>query len=170
VVAKFLGGEKVVIKIYDYVEKAAKLLLVISLAIMALINIANVLSRYVLHASLSFTEEITANIFVYNTFIGAAIAARRGGHLGLTIITDRLPNKYNRVVTLLVSIISAGLYGILIYMGYGMVESQITYGQRTAALAVPEWIFGLAIPIGAFFIMISFIVGGYEAFREKGEE
>jgi len=155
------------IKVYDNVEKAAKWLLVISLAVMAILNFSNVLSRYVFHASLSFTEEITTNLFVYNTFIGAAVAARKGAHLGLTLISDRLSHKHQNVLAMIVAIVAAGLFAVLIYMGAGMVQSQMAYGQKTAALGVPEWWFGMAIPLGAFFIMVSFLVGGYETFKDK---
>lgn len=155
------------IRFFNHVEKAAKWLLVVSLAVMAILNFSNVLSRYIFHASLSFTEEITTNLFVYNTFIGAAIAARKGAHLGLTLISDRLSQKHQNLLSLIVSIVSAGLFAVLIYMGAGMVQSQITYGQKTAALGIPEWLFGLAIPVGAFFILLSFLVGGYETYTNK---
>lgn len=155
------------IKVYDNVEKVAKWVLVISLAVMAILNFSNVLSRYVFHASLSFTGEITTNLFVYNTFIGAAVAARKGSHLGLTLISDRLNQKHQNILSMLVGIISAGLFAVLIYMGTGMVQAQIQYGQKTASLGVPEWWFGLAVPIGAFFIMMGFLVGGYEAMTRK---
>jgi len=166
-IKRTLLGGVYMIKFYDNVEKAAKWLLVISLAVMAILNFSNVLSRYVFHASLSFTEEITTNLFVYNTFIGAAIAARRGAHLGLTLISDRLNQKHQNVLAMIVAIIAAGLFAVLIYMGSGMVQSQIEYGQKTAALGIPEWWFGMAIPLGAFFVMVSFLVGGYETFKSK---
>ncbi len=155
------------IKFYDNVEKGAKWVLVISLAVMAILNFSNVLSRYVFHASLSFTEEITTNLFVYNTFIGAAIAARRGSHLGLTLISDKLNPKNQNHLKIIVAIVSAGLFAVLIYMGTGMVQAQIQYGQKTASLGIPEWWFGLAIPLGALFILVSFLVGGYESLKSK---
>ncbi|MBN2260503.1 MAG: TRAP transporter small permease [Clostridiales bacterium] len=150
------------LKFYDSVENFFKWILVISLAAMAILNFANVLSRYVLHASLSFTEEITTNIFVFNTFIGAAMGARRGAHLGLSIISDRVNAKTRKSMLFSMNLISAGLFAILIYLGYGMVKSQFKFGQTTAALGLPEWWFGMAIPIGAFFIMFSFLVAGIE--------
>ncbi len=156
------------IKFYDKIEKVFKWILIASLSIMAILNFSNVLSRYLLHASLSFTEEVTTNLFVYNTFIGAAIGARHGGHLGLSVISDRLSLKASRNMIFFANVVSAMLFATLIYFGYGMVKSQFIYGQTTAALGLPEWWFGMAIPVGSLFIMFSFVVAGYETLT-KGE-
>jgi len=148
--------------LYDSFEKVFKWILILSLAIMAILNFSNVISRYLLHASLSFTEEVTTNLFVFNTFIGAAIGARRGAHLGLTIITDRVSNKVRKIMLFGMNITSAGLFAVLIYFGYGMVKSQLKFGQTTAALGLPEWWFGMAIPVGSACIMLGFLVAGIE--------
>lgn len=163
-----IGGDRM-IKLYGYLEKIMKFLLITSLAVMAILNFANVLSRYFLHASISFTEELTTNLFVYNTFIGAALGARKGSHLGVSLITDRVSPKIARFMMFAMNIISAGLFGVLVYLGYGMVKSQQKFGQTTAALGLQEWWFGLAIPVGAFLIMIAFIVAGFEALKRKEE-
>ncbi len=59
-------------------DKFEEYLVAISLFIMTVIAFANVLSRKVFEASWSFTEEITANLFILSSLIGASIAARRG--------------------------------------------------------------------------------------------
>ncbi len=158
------------IKFYDQVERASKSLLVISLAIMSIINFVNVLSRNILKASFSFTEELTIGLFVFNTFIAAALAARKGGHLGLSIVYDKLSEDNQRKLSFLIGIISAGLFALLTYEGYQMVKSQVRYGQMSPALGIPQWIFGSAIPIGAFLCMAGFLVGGIEAIKQKGAE
>lgn len=155
------------VKVYDSVEKVFKWILILSLAIMAILNFSNVISRYLLHASLSFTEEVTTNLFVFNTFIGAAMGARRGAHLGLTIITDRASSKVRKIMLFGMNITSAGLFAVLIYFGYGMVKSQLKFGQTTAALGLPEWWFGMAIPAGSACIMLGFLVAGIEILMKE---
>lgn len=155
------------IKLYNGLEKIFKWILILSLSIMAILNFSNVVSRYLLHASISFTEEITTNLFVFNTFIGAAIGARYASHLGLTIITDRVSNKSKKIILFSANIISSLLFATLIYFGYGMVKSQFIYGQTTAALGLPEWWFGIAIPLGSFFIMLSFLVAAIEIMNKE---
>lgn len=155
------------IKYYNYLEQFAKLILIVSLAIMAIINITNVVSRYLLSTSMAFTEELVTNFFVYNTFIGASLAARKGAHLGMPILYDRLNAKYQRWLVFCVALMSSGLFIVLIRLGILMTRDQMKFGQTTPALGLPAWIFGAAIPIGGFFIALAFLVGGYEAL--KGE-
>lgn len=54
----------------------AEILCVVLLAAMTLITFANVLSRHILHSSISASEEITTNLFVLLSLTGASLAAR----------------------------------------------------------------------------------------------
>ena len=62
-------------KVFDSLEDW---FLVITLGLMLILNFANVVSRYCLSTSIAFTEELTTNLFVWSSFIGAAAAAKRG--------------------------------------------------------------------------------------------
>ena len=62
-------------KILDNIEEV---LCAICLSIMTIITFINVIARYVLSASLSFTDEITTYLFVLLSLLGSAIAAKRG--------------------------------------------------------------------------------------------
>ena len=77
-------------KIFDALEDW---FMVLSLGIMLILNFANVVSRYLLSSTLSFTEEITTNLFVWSCFIGASAAAKRGAHLGFDLVVMNLPKK-----------------------------------------------------------------------------
>ncbi len=138
-------------KLLDYLEE---LLLVIGLALMVAINFGNVLSRYIIHASWSFSEELLVYIFVYNSFIGASIAFKRNVHLGVTILTDRLPVKAKKVVIVFSMLLTVGLMVALTGYGLMMVHNQMIFNQKTPSLGMPEWIGGMAVPLGALLIII----------------
>ncbi|MBA1335022.1 MAG: hypothetical protein HPY66_0644 [Firmicutes bacterium] len=139
----------------------------IGLLIMATINFANVVSRYLLHASWAFTEEITTNLFVLTSLLGAAVAAKRGSHLGLSVFTDFIPKKYQKFVTLFSVICAVILFSMLFRYGINMVQSQMRFRQTSPALGWPEWIFGMAVPIGAFSLIVRFIQLGVMEFMKK---
>lgn len=164
--SQLIGGDRM-IKLYDNLEKVLKWILVISLSIMAIINFSNVVSRYILHASLAFTEEITTNLFVFNTFIAASIGARHGAHLGLSIISDRVSAKIRKPMLVSVNIIASLFFVVLIYFGSSMVKSQFRFGQTTAALGLPAWWFAMAIPVGSLFIVLSFLAAGFEILTKE---
>lgn len=156
-----------------YVKKALNKLeeyiVAISLFIMTVIAFANVLSRKVFKASWSFTEEITANLFILSSLIGASIAARKGNHLGLSIFTDKLPREKQKYISLITSIAATIFCIVLIKEGFAVAMVEKMNDQRTPALGWPEWIFGMFVPIGGAFMMIRFIQNGIEAFKGKEE-
>ena len=70
----------------------------IILLIMTILAFINVIARYVFLASMPWVEELNRLGLVIITYVGAACALKNHAHLGLTIITDRLPEKAQRVV------------------------------------------------------------------------
>ena len=65
----------------------------IILLVMMLLTCVNVVARYVLKASMPFVEELTCLGLIILSLTGAAVAAKRGAHLGLTVLTDFFPAK-----------------------------------------------------------------------------
>jgi len=109
---------------------------------------AGVLSRHVLHYSLSFGEELTRYLFVWATFLGLAVAARQGAHLGLGGLRARLKGRGERVLRWALALVAAGFFGLLAVSGAMVVGLQAKTGQTTAALGMPAWWVGLAVPVG----------------------
>jgi len=153
-------------KLLDHFEEYISALCIF---IMTCIAFANVLSRKLLHASWSFTEEITTNLFILASMLGAAVAAKRGSHLGLSLFTDLLPKKYQKYVTLVVSLAAIALCVVIIVQGFIVVGQEMRSGQTTPALGWPEWIFGTFVPIGGIFIAIRYIQVAVNAFRKEKE-
>ena len=141
-----------------------------SLFTMTLIAFANVLSRKLFQASWSFTEEITTNLFILTSMLGAAIAAKRGSHLGLSLITDFFPQKYQRYIALISTLVAVVFSAIMIKYGFEIVQQEFVTKQLTPALGWPEWIFGTFIPIGGIFILIRYVEAAIKAFKIKEVE
>ncbi|MFO7887281.1 MAG: TRAP transporter small permease [Eubacteriales bacterium] len=146
----------------DYIEE---FLLVLSLSIMVVINFGNVVSRYILHKSWSFSEEIMVYLFVYSTFIGASVAFKRGSHLGVTWLSEKLPEKGRKILLVFSAITTLALMIILLKFGVQMVRNQIMYNQTTPALGMPEWISGISMPIGAVLIGLRVLQNTYIAIK-----
>ena len=134
-------------------------------AVMAILVFANVIARKVFNHSLAVSDEMSTYLFVLMSFMGAAIAARRGAHLGLSIVTDRLSGKAKKGVGFLMYLISAFFCLLILVFGVQMVMSQYNFGQETAAMQWPEWIYGSFVPIGAFFAMMAFLSGAINYLR-----
>ena len=140
-------------KVLDYIEES---LVCVCLVVMTALTFVNVVARYVFSASLSFSEEITTYLFVLLSLLGSAIAAKRGAHLGLTIISDRVGPKAGRVLGIISMAFATAFSALICYFGFFMALNQFNKGQLTAGTQLPEWIFGSFVPIGALFVTIRF--------------
>ena len=140
------------------------------LTVMTFITVINVISSKFLGLSMSFLEEITTSMFILITLLGAAAAAQRGAHLGLSVLTDLLPKKIQKYFALIPWAASAFFSVLLIKFGIDMVQSEIRMGITTPSLGWPEAIFGAFIPIGGLFLVIRFTQWTINVFRQAKKE
>ena len=140
------------------------------LTVMTFITVINVISRKFLGLSMSFLEEITTSMFILITLLGAASAAQRGAHLGLSALTDLFPKKFQKYVALVTWVAAAFLSSFLVKYGIDMVQSEIKMGITTPSLGWPEAVFGAFIPIGGLFIFIRFTQWTINVFRQAKKE
>lgn len=140
----------------------------IVLMFMLFLAFVNVVARYAFSASISYTEEITTMLLVLISTLGASIAAKRKAHLGLSALTDLLPQKYQSFVEFYANLLGAIVSAILFYTGITMTVNEYALGQISIGLQVPTWIYCLFIPIGAASMTYRFGKVAYNAlFRGK---
>lgn len=135
-------------KILSRIEEIA---VAIALAVMSIIAFINVISRNFAGISLSFTEEITVNLFVFLTFMGASIGVRKNAHLGFTLLYDIALHSLKRIIVILVGLITTSIFITFTYFGLNSALFQMEITTKTPALGFPQWIFTLGIPIGTLF-------------------
>jgi len=153
-------------KILDKIEEGICILCLIA---MTTLVFANVFSRYVLHLSLSFSEEITTNLFVLLSMMGTAIAARRRAHLGLSILTDTVSPKVRRRLLIFGYGLSTVFCFAVFFYGIKMVRNEYILGQVTPSMQWPEWIYGCFVPFGAAFMTLRFAQITLEEIRTPAE-
>jgi TRAP-type C4-dicarboxylate transport system permease small subunit len=123
------------------------------LATLSLIMFLQVLFRYVFNNSLTWSEELAKFIFIWITFLGAALCFRERIHLKVDFLTNRLSDK-NKILmeminTLLVTIFS----GIIVVIGFLWVIN--VAGTLSPAMGLPlNIVFYAALPVSAVFTFI----------------
>jgi TRAP-type C4-dicarboxylate transport system permease small subunit len=68
-----------------------KFLIVVCLALMVILVFGNVVLRYGFNLGITVSEEVSRWLFVWLTFLGAIVAMREHGHLGVDMLVKRLP-------------------------------------------------------------------------------
>ena len=154
-------------KILNKIEEGICILCLIA---MTTLVFANVFSRYVLHLSLSFSEEITTNLFVLLSMMGTAIAARRRAHLGLSILTDAVSPKVRRALLIFGFGLATVFCFAVFFYGIKMVRNEYILGQVTPSMQWPEWIYGCFVPFGAFFMTLRFAQVTLEELRTPADQ
>lgn len=159
-------------KIMNGVAMVEKLILVLATILIVVLTVGNVLSRKLLHQSWSFTEELVVAVFVLITLMAAALAARDGELVNLSLIPDRLSVKGQKVLLTINTVLSVAFTAVLFKYGLDKVITQLENGKRTFVLNWPEWIFWSFVPIGAACMVLHIIeyVVDYCAKSKKDKE
>ena len=117
------------------------------LTVMVVVAALGVFFRFVLHASLSWSEELDAYLFVWLTCLGAAAGVKMRAHPEVRAIPDRLPKVMHGVLADFTDGVVLALG--LIFVIYGS-EMVLLMGTETAA----------ALPISMVYPYLSIPVGG----------
>jgi len=141
----------VIAKFFDHFEEILGSILV---AVMVTISFVNVITRYFIRMSLSWSEEITVNLFVWVVMLGTAIAFKKGSHLGMEFIYERFPDRIKKVLFLLSAILSIAFFVVLGWLGAIEVKDEIDLCVITESLAIPVWYYTIAIPV--FSVLVIF--------------
>lgn len=151
-------------KIIDNLEE---IICIIALAIMTVLTFSNVITRKFLGFSMNFAEEISTYLFVLLSLFGASIAAKRGAHLGFTLLADHVPKVVAHIFELISALAGIIFSAIIFWYGIGMTITQFQRGQLSLAVQIPEWIYGSFVPLGAFFLLIRFVELMIKAIKQE---
>ena len=135
-------------------------ILFILMAFIIVIMFGQVLFRYIFNQSLSWSEELAKFIFVWLTFLGAAICLKERIHIGVEFLTDRLPVKWKRYFELFQTVLITLFNVALSVIGFCWVWE--VSGTLSPALSLPlNIVFYAALPVAsvlsAIFGTIQFI-------------
>lgn len=107
-----------------------------------------VVSRYFLGVSTSFTDELARFLFIWVSLIGAAYVLGRRGHIAISGLILMLPAGPKRavdlVIALLVVVFAVSIFG---YGGFLLVNKALMLGQISPAIQIPVGYVYAVIPI-----------------------
>ncbi|MCC8194226.1 MAG: TRAP transporter small permease [Deltaproteobacteria bacterium] len=139
-----------------YIEHIEKYVCVCTFTVMLGLTFINVISRFVLHMSLSFSEEIVTSLFVLASLAGTSMAIRDGSHLGLDYITSFMSKSVQRFLAIVANVLGVLMCCIILYYGIHMVIDEFVSNQLSATMQWPEWIYGMSVPIGASMLIFRY--------------
>lgn len=135
---------------------AEKIICAVIFLSMTLMGFANVVVRYTTNLSFAATGELLTNGFLLLTVFGAALAARRGEHLAVTLVHDRLPLMLWKPVLVLAATLSVGLLGMSAWFSWQSLANLYASGTTSYALGMPAWYYQAAVPFGFALIALRY--------------
>lgn len=112
-------------------------LLVAMVILVAFIALASlqVITRYLLNQQFVWTEELSATLLIWLTFLGAAAIERDNGHVRLQTVDEMVPPRIGRWIYTVYDLVVLFWLGCLVWAGYRLL-GQLNF-EMTPALKIP---------------------------------
>lgn len=133
------------------------------------IGFANVVIRYLTNRSFAATEELLVNGFLLLTLLGAAIAARRGEHLAVTVLFEALPRRGRALLLALSGALGLLLLGLSAWFCWQLLVYQVRSGTASYALQLPAWYYTAGLPFAFVLVAARFLQHLFELYAELGD-
>ena len=122
------------------------------------LTVANVFCRYIFKTVIFGSEELASYAVLVMSFIMFAIIEARGQHLSIDLLTNRIKNdKVKQVKTVIVGVVSCGIFGVLIYYGIKVIKTAIMYSSTSPTLHIPKSILFILIVLSFIFAVLGWI-------------
>jgi TRAP-type C4-dicarboxylate transport system permease small subunit len=106
-------------------DTAAGWTIVAMLATMVLVVSVQVLLRYVLNSSFGFADELSRLVFVWSVFLGIPLGIRMGSHIGMELLSARLPPRLQDILARAMAALAAAMMSLVAW--------------QSALVAVDQW-------------------------------
>ena len=134
-------------KLVDAFFKLLEFLVVACLAAMVVMVFGNVVLRYGFNSGITVSDEMSRYCFIWLTYIGAMVAMREKGHLGVDTLVLRLSLTGKKVCFFLSEALML-LCNLLFLLGtWKMHELQVTNISPVVGISM-IWVYGIGYVVG----------------------
>jgi TRAP-type C4-dicarboxylate transport system permease small subunit len=142
-------------KICAAINLVAETLVGTLMAAMIVDIFVQVVFRYGLESSLSWSEELARYLFVWVIFVGTSVAVRRGQHIALTAITEALPELLRCFAAALTLVAFIVFLLVLTWASIPLIAN--ARSTISSELEVPiAWVY-VAAPIGSLLSVLHLV-------------
>lgn len=128
-----------------------------ALALLVWMLFIQVVARYVFHAGLAWTEEVSRFSFIYFVYVSASLAVFRGTHIKVEVVVNLLPEKIRHGITALATVIQVVFCLVAGIAGARLVLDMIDFPTLSPALLLPLYYVYFIIPFSYFLMAIRLI-------------
>ena len=152
------------IKVVETISSVSGWLSGIGVYGMTIVVFVDVILRYFFSSSLFFSEELSIYFMVYVAFIGAAMTMKKGAHIKVDLLYNRLSEKARLWLDTITTILGTIICFIMTWQSAFWVR--YTYKTNFISpgiLETPMWIPMACVPIGLFLWSLQYVVESIKA-------
>ncbi|MCF7957938.1 MAG: TRAP transporter small permease [Phycisphaerae bacterium] len=159
------------VKIKKMMDKSLEILVMVVVGVLVIDVLWQVFTRKVLGDPSKWTEELAIFLLIWVSLLGAAVALRRGAHLGIDYFVEKLAIRTRLFTEVIVfALICAFSVYIMIIGGIDLVLSTLEMDQRSSGLNIPVGYVYLAVPISGAFMTLYSLIGFFERRGNFGQK
>lgn len=151
--------KRIIDALYNAITQVFRWITVILLSLMVIIVFANVVSRYYLHASLAWSEEVTRFMLVWLVFVGAFLAYIHDEHLGLDILVAQFPPKVRKNVAVCTNLLV--IFALYAVMEGGYLLMRDNFDWLSPAAEIPQGYVYFIVPFVCGLMIIQTVLKTY---------
>ena len=144
-------------KVIQFYNKFEEIFLVVLLIIMVILIFVQVVMRYVFNSSLSWSEELARILFIWVSWIGISLGQKKGEHIKITMVTDKLKGNAKTIMLLVADICTIAILAVLCVKGLEVVSQTMGLGAAMPATGCPKWLVYSAVPVSCFLMAVRVI-------------
>lgn len=129
-------------KLLNKINSLVEWIVSVMLVIMVIVVFLQVIFRFIIQSSLSWSEEMARYLLVWISFLGASIGVKKKAHIGVEAVTMFLPDKIKKIVALIANLSAMVFFIVIIVWGYKILS--IVSNQVSPAMEIP-----MSIPYSA---------------------
>lgn len=151
-------------KFSDSIDKICTIIVVIMLAAMVVVTMAQIICR-TWFTALQWSEEVNRYLLVWSTFLGASCVYKAGTHISITFVQGFFSPKVQRAIRIFVHVLCLLSFCAVVYFGLLYTLKQ---AQLAPALRIPLKYMYMSIPIGFSLMSVHAIDAILDLLQEKG--
>ena len=151
----------------DHLEEVILVLLMTTIIVVMLMQI---LFRYVLNNSLSWSEELCRYCFIWFMMIGLSYSFKLRNDLRIDAVVNLFPKAVQKMAEILSLVLCLLLVGFIFYHSFGTVSDIIKTGEKSTALHLPLYYVYVSTVIGYGLSVIRLAQRLVQTIKDRGKE
>lgn len=135
------------------------------LALLSLITLGNVLTRYFSSTSFAWTEEISIFLMMVLALVAGSAAAARNNHIQIDYLSSRVGPGPRRWLAVFSALAVVAMFALMVWLGGQLAWDEFRFEETSPGLGLPKWIYTVWLPILSLAIALRALGVAWRAWR-----